>query len=212
MAKEIIKIDLSDDGENVTLKFSDAENVKLSSYDWYGLNFARKCGQISNTQYGMLLRLEECTRAKNKLLSLLSYSGNSRKGFETKLKRYGFSPESIECALDFAEEKKLINDESYAEVLIYELAEVKKYGPVRIKAETYRHGVAKEICEELIGKYYEKDENGLCAFDRNMYEMALLKAKNLDLNDKAGKDKLFAALNRLGYEFSRISKLRFNKK
>lgn len=212
MAKEIIKIDLSDDGENVTLKFSDKENVRLSSYDWYGLNFARKCGQISDTQYGMLLKLEECTRAKNKLLSLLSYSGNSRKGFETKLKRYGFSPESIEYALDFAEEKKLINDESYAEVLIYELAEVKKYGPVRIKAEALRHGVSKDITEELMLKYYEKDESGLCLFDKNMYEMALLKAKNLDLNDKAGKDKLFAALNRLGYEFSRISKLRFNKK
>lgn len=212
MAKEIIKIDLSDDGEYVTLKFSDAENIRLSSYDWYGLSFGRKCGEISSSQYEMLSRLEECTKAKNKLLSLLSYSGNSRKGFETKLKRYGFSPESIEYALDFAEEKKLINDESYAEVLIYELAEVKKYGPVRIKAEAYRHGVSKEITEELILKYYEKDDSGLCTFDKNMYEMAVLKAKNLDLTEKTGRDKLFAALNRLGYEFSRISKLRFNKK
>jgi len=212
MAKEIIKIDLSDDGDAVTLKFSDAENIRLASYDWYGLNFARKCGEISDCEYSMLLRLEECTKAKNKLLSLLSYSGNSRKGFETKLKRYGFSPEAVCYALDFAEDKKLINDESYAEALIYELAEIKKYGPIRIKAETFRHGVAKEISEQLILKYYEKDENGLCLFDRNMYEMALQKSKNIDLSDKSGKDKLFAALNRLGYEFSRISKLKFNKK
>ncbi len=212
MAKEIIKIDLSDDGESVTLKFSNAESIRLSSYDWYDLNFARKCGEVSDSQYDMLSRLEECTKAKNKLLSLLSYSGNSRQGFHKKLQRYGFSPESIEYALDFAEEKKLINDEGYAEALIYELAEIKKYGPVRIKAETFRHGVAKDITDELILKYYEKDEKGLCLFDMNMYEMAVLKAKNLDLSDKAGKDKLFAALNRLGYEYSRISKLRFNKK
>lgn len=212
MSKEIIKTDLSDDGEYVTLKFSDAESIRLSSYEWYGLNFARKCGQISDSQYEMLTRLEECTRAKNKLLSLLSYSGNSRKGFETKLKRYGFSAEAIEYALDFAEDKKLINDESYAEALIYELVEIKKYGPIRVNAEAYRHGVAKNISEQIVAKYYEKDESGLCLFDRNMHEMAIAKAKSIDLSDKAGRDKLFAALNRLGYEFSRISKLKFNKK
>ena len=59
MAKEIIKIDLSDDGENVTLKFSDGESVRLSSYDWYGLKFGRKCGEISDSEYEMLMRLEE---------------------------------------------------------------------------------------------------------------------------------------------------------
>ena len=81
-----------------------------------------------------------------------------------------------------------------------------------MSAEAYRHGVSKSITEDIIEKYYEKDEKGLCLFDKNMYEAAIAKAKNLDLSDKAGRDKLCAALNRLGYEFSRISKLRFNKK
>lgn len=212
MAREIISITVDEAGESVKLVFDGGDSLRLSAYDWYGLSFARKPGEVTDGQYDALVRIEECSRAKNKLLSLLSYSGNSRKGFAGKLKRYGFSEESITAALDFAEEKKLISDEAYAASLAYELVEVKRYGPIRVKSEMRRHGVPDDVAKETTVKYDEKDGRGLSIYDRNMYASALEKAKGLHLSDRATREKLFAALSRAGYELSRISKLRFIKK
>lgn len=212
MSKILSEIKLSDDEEVVRLTFDDGTKLRISSYDWYGLSFGRKKGEVSDAEFESLLRIEECSKAKYKLLSLLSYSGNSRKGFALKLKKYGFSEESIEYALDFAEEKKLINDAEYAEALAYELVEIKKYGPVRVKNEMYKHGVPDAIAKEMIAKYDIKDEKGLSVYDRNMYECAVSKAKGLNLSDKNVREKFLASLNRSGYEFSRLSKLKFTKK
>lgn len=208
----IEEIKLSDDEQFVTLIIDDGKRIKMSTYDWYGIPFGHKTGPVEDSLYSQLLRLEECSKAKQKLLSLLSYSGNSRKGFGDKLKRYGFSEESIEYALDFAEEQKLIDDKEYAEALAYELVEVKLYGPMRVRQEMFRHGVEKEIGDNAIQKYFQRDPDGLCTFDRNMHKSAVAKARGLDLTDPKQREKLFAALNRAGYEFSRIAKLRFNKK
>lgn len=213
MSKQILDIKLSECGDFVYIKFTDGEYFKISSYDWYGLDFAKKKAEtVSDSQFSMLVMLDECSKAKNKLISLLSYSGNSKKGFAQKLKRYGFSEESINYALAFAEEKKLISDENYAEALIHELVNIKKYGPIRVKQEMYRHGISENLTNSMIEVYFEKDENGLSQFDKNMLDMAIIKSKKFDLNDKSSKEKLFASLNRLGYEYTRISKLRFNKK
>ena len=143
MSKQILDIKLSECGDFVYIKFTDGEYFKISSYDWYGLDFAKKKAEtVSDSQFSMLVMLDECSKAKNKLISLLSYSGNSKKGFAQKLKRYGFSEESINYALAFAEEKKLISDENYAEALIHELVNIKKYGPIRVKQEMYRQTTA----------------------------------------------------------------------
>ncbi len=211
MAHEITEIKLSEDEESVSIYFSDGVKLRLSSYDFYGQSFARREGTISDAEFETLLRIEEASRAKNKLISLLSYSGNSRKGFSDKLKKYGFSEESIEYALDFAEQQKLISDENYASALAYELVEIKMYGPIRVKNEMFRHGVPSDITKAVMEKYSEKDERGHTIYDRNMVAQAKIKAKGRDLSDRAEREKLFAALNRLGYEFSRISKLRFTK-
>lgn len=208
----IEKVKLSETEETVVIHLSNGEKLRLSTYDWYGSEFLHKKDELNRDELIRLRELEESSKARYKLLSLLSYSGNSRKGFFEKLKKYGFSEESIDAALDFAEEQKLIDDRVYGENLIYELVEVKRYGPIRVRNEMYRHGVPASVSSELISNYDLKGADGLSVYDKNMYKVAIEKARGLDLSDPKQREKLFAALHRAGYEYSRISKLKFNKK
>ena len=212
MSITITAVKPSDDNEKVDLFFDDGSKLTLTAYDWYGLSVGHSEGEISDEDYELLVKCDELGRAKNKLLSLLGYAGNSEKGYAQKLKRYGFSDESIAAAIDFAVDKKLICDEDYAAFLAHELVEVKLYGPIRVKQEMFRHGIDAALGKAVTAQYDVPDADGLSVYDRNMYKTAVAKAKNTDLCDKGQREKLFAALNRAGYEYSRISKLKFRKK
>ncbi len=97
--------------------------------------------------------LKECL---NYLYTQIGRYSKTKKGYTSKLYEKGFSSVVINQAIDFAEQKRFIDDDAYTQSYI--LRNKSKKGALKIKNELLIKGVDKNIIEKHLIDINEEEE------------------------------------------------------
>lgn len=130
---------------------------------------------------------------KNRALELLSYRPMSAKELRDKLVQKGEEAEAARAAVDWLQEKRLLDDGRYASMVVRHYA-AKGYGEGRVRQELQRRGVPRELWEEALEELPETADK-LDAF---------LSSRLSDPGDRAQVQKVSAALLRRGFSWEKI--------
>lgn len=137
--------------------------------------------------------------AFNSAMFSLDMRDHSEKEIRQKLIRK-YDEHSVDSAVEKLIGLGLINDRRYAELLTRELFERKKYGKNRVRSELFRRGIASDIINEVIEAYEEENDS-----DNVEKIVDIIRKKYYNkLIDEKSRQKVVAALVRLGYSFSDI--------
>lgn len=181
-------------GNLFEVKLDDEYSVNINSAVFSKYNI--KVGaEITEELLDEAVYASDYYRAKEKALYLLDYRDHTYKEMFLKLeKNY---PEQV-CydVVDYLAGVGLIDDRRYAENYIRKLAEVKKYGTYKIKAEMKNKGISEDIIEELILGYEDDYGERL----REIIEKKFVGR----LTDRKSFDKAVASLLRMGYSYSEV--------
>ncbi|MBI4063732.1 MAG: regulatory protein RecX [Elusimicrobia bacterium] len=138
--------------------------------------------------------MEPKTRtAWNKTLAILNRRVQSEKMLGQKLQKKGFGQEEIRSALTKAKDYKLLDDRSYAEMLIKR--ELRKgYGPRRIQTGLFSHGISQPIIKDLFESMRLTSKENQ---EERLREVAAKKSSQAKTRDSL---KFFRYLVSLGYD------------
>lgn len=137
--------------------------------------------------------------AFNSAMFSLDLRDHSERELRNKLSRK-YDENSVNTAMEKLLDLGLVNDRRYAELLVRELYERKKYGRNRVKNELYKRGIDSEIINEVIEEYENESEQ-----DNIQTIVDIIRKKYYNkLIDEKSRQKVVAALVRLGYSFSDI--------
>lgn len=137
--------------------------------------------------------------AFNSAMFSLDMRDHSEKEIRQKLIRK-YDEHSVDSAVEKLIGLGLINDRRYAELLTRELFERKKYGKNRVRSELFRRGITSDIINEVIEAYEEENDS-----DNVEKIVDIIRKKYYNkLIDEKSRQKVVAALVRLGYSFSDI--------
>ncbi len=137
--------------------------------------------------------------AFNSAMYSLDIRDHSEREIRQKLSRK-YDEQSVDTAVEKLLDLGLVNDRRYAELLTRELFERKKYGKNRVKSELFRKGIATDTINEVLEAYEEENEPNSV---KRIVDIIEKKYYNKLLDEKS-RQKVFAALVRLGYSFSDI--------
>ena len=174
--------------ERVTLTVSSRQYLKLGI-----------CKGVSDTDtFDYASHCADVWKATKKGMMLLGYGAISKKAMKSKLISKGFESEvSAEAAEELAI-LGLINDDSDASELA-RLLSLKLWGQKRIIAELYKKGYDSDAVRKAMNSL----ENMGVDYSKNC--RALIKKKYGRIpEDRAERQKLFAALSRYGYSSAEI--------
>lgn len=137
--------------------------------------------------------------AFNSAMFSLDMRDHSEREIRQKLSRK-YDENSVDTAVEKLLDLGLVNDRRYAEILTRELFERKRYGKNRVRSELYRKGIASEIVNEVLEEYENENEP-----DNVQTIVDIIEKKYYNkLIDEKSRQKVVAALVRLGYSFSDI--------
>lgn len=136
----------------------------------------------------------------NKILRMITIKWRSRKEIEEYLNKQEISEERKKMILIILTDNGLINDKRYAKAYANDAVNLHKHGPLRIKEDLLKQGVAEEIIENVI---YALDPSEI---EDNMVSIILKKNRlNHHYSAKFLKNKLSHELLELGYERMKIN-------
>lgn len=137
--------------------------------------------------------------AFNSAMFSLDMRDHSEREIRQKLSRK-YDENSVDTAVEKLIDLGLVNDRRYAELLTRELFERKRYGKNRVRSELYRKGIASDIINEVLEEYENENEP-----DNVQTIVDIIEKKYYNkLVDEKSRQKVVAALVRLGYSFSDI--------
>ena len=167
-------------------------------------DFWFSCGYVSGDEIddGDLAAFKEAAGSRlafNSAMYSLDMRDHSEREMRQKLLRK-YDAQSVDSAVTKLVDLGLINDRRYAELLVRELFERKKYGKSRVKSELFRRGIDSDIINEVIDEYEEENET-----DNVEKIVDIIRKKYYNkLVDEKSRQRVVAALVRLGYSFSDI--------
>lgn len=137
--------------------------------------------------------------AFNSAMFSLDMRDHSEREIRQKLSRK-YDEQAVDTAVEKLLDLGLVNDRRYAELLTRELFERKKYGKNRVRSELYRKGIASDTVNEVLEEYENENEP-----DNVQTIVDIIRKKYYNkLIDEKSRQKVVAALVRLGYSFSDI--------
>jgi regulatory protein len=137
--------------------------------------------------------------AFNSAMFSLDMRDHSEREIRQKLSRK-YDEQAVDTAVEKLLDLGLVNDRRYAELLTRELFERKKYGKNRVRSELYRKGIASDTVNEVLEEYENENES-----DNVQTIVDIIRKKYYNkLIDEKSRQKVVAALVRLGYSFSDI--------
>ena len=96
-------------------------------------------------------------QAKNKALSILSFSANTEKDLYTKLIGKGADENDVLNIIEFCREYNLVNDREYAIKKAKDLYNLKRYGKNRIVIELKKKGIKQTDIDNALAQLGEID-------------------------------------------------------
>lgn len=135
--------------------------------------------------------MDELTRAKKRALYLLTDMDRTEAQLYEKLKKTGYSEETIAKAMAYVKGYGYINDEKYAAHYLEVMQESRS--KLRIRMDLQKKGVPKDIIDETFSLYGDYDERPL------IRRLAAKKMRTLPSDDPKSKQKVAAFLGRKGF-------------
>ncbi len=153
--------------------------------------------ELSPEQFDKLEYDAELWAAVKKGLDILSYGDNTKSALTFKLRQRGFGEFISEDAAEYLAGLGYINEVKILERLIDSLANVKLYGPSRVKNEVYKKGISRDVLSEHLEEFLEGVD-----FEKNLLKLVRKKIDFGAVSDRAYREKFYAAMYRLGYSVS----------
>lgn len=100
-------------------------------------------------------QFEKARAAAHRYLSL---SARSSSDMRSRLQRGGIDPSLIDVILSELETSGLIDDNRFIKDWVEDRADRKRYGRTRLMSELQRHGISKEIMEEVLPPLVRDEE------------------------------------------------------
>ncbi len=189
----------------VTLTVSSGEHSETVKFA-VGAKMLREVGEfdedrlpcvITREQFDSLEYDAKLWAAVKKGLDILSYSDNTRSAMIKKLRERSFDKYIAEDAADYLVANGCIDEAGMLERLVDKLASVKLYGKGRIKTELYKKGIAKSLIDERLPGLLDEID-----FEANLRQLIGKKCDIPSLSDRDYREKVYAAMYRLGYGVS----------
>jgi regulatory protein len=140
-------------------------------------------------------------KAEESALRLLAQRDHSREEIRRKLQARGFTPEEIEKALKWLEEREFLDDLRYAQKLAFSLVKEKLLGPQRIRQKLFQKGIPAGLVKEVV----EKADETLAAGERLQIAMRMkLKGRSPEEIFPDERRKLAGYLRQRGFSWEDI--------
>lgn len=182
----------------------DVKRMRLTLKIWETLGLSR-ADVISKEVYEKTAEYSERCEAVTKALRILSDGMYSIRALSEKLTRSGFSKEASEAAVALALKRGLIDELSQAEAIAERQVTKLHRGRTRVIHELTSKGYPADIAKRAA------DGIPFSAYDEALELSLMKKCHAVVPEDKTERDKLVAALVRLGFSAGEIIK-KMNKK
>lgn len=164
--------------------------------------------EIEPTKVERLKSESQKKEALEYALLFLSYRSRSEKEMTDRLRKKGFSPETITATLEELKNRKLLNDFEFAKNLMESRAKHKQYGNYRIIQELRQKGINSEVAEAL-SKELENDASEEFPTEEEratkLLEKRAEQMKNLDYH--TAYRRLHTFLLRKGFSYDTVEKV-----
>ena len=132
-------------------------------------------GELSDKQIKELTTADEFDKAKQAAVNLLSFRPRSIKEVSNRLIHKGWNKDLADRVTGELVDKGYLNDEEFAAIFARDRAKNKCLGPVALKSELIKTGVAQKIIEQTIEAVYSK-------YPADELIQRLMKKRGIDLD------------------------------
>ncbi|TNE74663.1 RecX family transcriptional regulator [bacterium] len=123
------------------------------------LQFGFKKGEIVQPEhYEELWEIEQQNKVFHWLLSRLETRAHGKEELRQKAKLKGFPNHWIEPAIQKVEKLSLLNDEQFARSFCNDKFRFKKWGPVKIKVELKKKGIADSVIQKVVAELHREQD------------------------------------------------------
>ena len=157
-------------------------------------------GEFSDKQIKELTTADEFDKAKQAAVNLLSYRPRSIKEVSNRLIHKGWNKDLADRVTGELVDKGYLNDEEFAAIFARDRAKNKCLGPVALKSELIKTGVAQKIIEQTIEAVYSK-------YPADELIQRLMKKRGIDLDVplvKKEKQRFINLLKRKGFTWDQM--------
>ena len=145
-------------------------------------------------------RSNEVDRNKSPALAaavrLLSYKRLTKSQLAQKLRDRGYDPEAIETAVATCEERRYVDDRTYAQLYVKSVLDRKPVGRMRLLHDLLRHCIYGDLAREVLDGFTDDDEERI--------DRALAKLEAMRPQDRY--EQLGRRLERQGFTAPEIAK------
>lgn len=194
---------LQQKGNNVLVCFDDGEFITLD-YRTVTDNGLRKNDLIDDKKIEQLISDSEFLKAKDSAFRFLGRRHHSTSELRIKLIKKKYPRDIIEKILIDLTDKKLLDDEQFAEAFLEERSIKKKVGINKLKAELFKKGINRNIIEKTLLRVDHE-----LSYDQAL-ELAKRKIdsiKRKETDKRKIKAKLYSSLSARGFESELIIKV-----
>ena len=157
-------------------------------------------GELSDKQIKELITADEFDKAKQAAVNLLSFRPRSIKEVSNRLIHKGWNKDLADRVTGELVDKGYLNDEEFAAIFARDRAKNKCLGPVALKSELIKTGVAQKIIEQTIEAVYSK-------YPADELIQRLMKKRGIDLDVplvKKEKQRFINLLKRKGFTWDQM--------
>lgn len=157
-------------------------------------------GELSDKQIKELTTADEFDKAKQAAVNLLSFRPRSIKEVSNRLIHKGWNKDLADRVTGELVDKGYLNDEEFAAIFARDKAKNKCLGPVALKSELIKTGVAQKIIEQTIEAVYSK-------YPADELIQRLMKKRGIDLDVplvKKEKQRFINLLKRKGFTWDQM--------
>lgn len=153
---------------------------------------------LTETLIDTIRHEESFLKAKKDSIRFLSYRPRSQWEIENKLKNKKYNTDIIHNTIDWLKDKKLIDDKIFSQMWIKDRINKKPLGKLRLRKELYTKGIDREIIENAINDFFDKEIDEL----ELAYQMIQKKKKSLMLkNIQLEPQKIVSLLRNRGFSY-----------
>ena len=189
---------------HVKILFDDSNQITLAYEIFLKHQLKLKQG-ISQAVLSQIVREDQEYSVRQSALGYIARRHHSKNEIRIKLKQKKFDGELIEQTLDQLEQKKYIDDNSFARAFTDEKIKTRNWGRIKIKSELIKRGISTNIIEEIIQEKFSGEseiEAGL-----ELAAKKLRKIKNRKFESDKVKSNIFSFLISRGYNYDACKKI-----
>lgn len=154
---------------------------------------------LSEKQITIIKTHEEFEKAKELTLRYLTMRMRSEYELTLYLRKKEIPGITIKRSISYCKERRYINDEEYASILVRDMINLNRYGINKIRLQLRRRGLSSEIIKNVLeNQIHDSDQL------KNAFELAKKKMRTIKDQAKA-REKIYRFLQQRGFSYSVIN-------